>query len=217
MQETSVLLTLTAVFAVALVSPGPDVALVVRTALHQGRRAGLLSALGLACGILVHGTLVLAGVSVLLGRSPLLFGLLQLLGACYLGWLGYGALCAFLRRGASGGLDGTLAPSRLGPWLRGLATNLLNPKALVFFLALLSSLIPADISLAGKVAVASMLFGMGLGWFSLLSVILTQPAMQRRLLRAVPAIDALCGLVFLLVALGIVLSNPWLRSAFTAS
>lgn len=50
MQELSVLLTLAAVFAVALVSPGPDVALVVRTSPHQGRRAGLASALGLACG-----------------------------------------------------------------------------------------------------------------------------------------------------------------------
>lgn len=47
MQELSVLLTLAAVFAIALVSPGPDVALVVRTSLHQGRRAGLASALGL--------------------------------------------------------------------------------------------------------------------------------------------------------------------------
>ncbi|HCW0534344.1 LysE family transporter, partial [Pseudomonas aeruginosa] len=56
MQELSVLLTLAAVFAVALVSPGPDVALVVRTSLHQGRRAGLASALGLACGILLHTT-----------------------------------------------------------------------------------------------------------------------------------------------------------------
>ncbi|WP_258056727.1 LysE family translocator, partial [Pseudomonas aeruginosa] len=75
MQELSVLLTLAAVFAVALVSPGPDVALVVRTSLHQGRRAGLASALGLACGILLHTTLVLTGVSLLLSRTPVLFAL----------------------------------------------------------------------------------------------------------------------------------------------
>lgn len=77
MQELSVLLTLAAVFAVALVSPGPDVALVVRTSLHQGRRAGLASALGLACGILLHTTLVLTGVSLLLSRTPVLFAILQ--------------------------------------------------------------------------------------------------------------------------------------------
>ncbi len=112
MQEVHVLLMLTAVFAIALVSPGPDVALVVRTSLHQGRRAGVLSALGLACGILVHGTLVLTGVSLLLSRSPLLFAsALQLVGAFYLGWLGIGALRAWLRKrgdGQQGRLDGEL-------------------------------------------------------------------------------------------------------------
>ncbi|MBH3435919.1 LysE family translocator [Pseudomonas citronellolis] len=203
MQEAHVLLTLTAVFAVALVSPGPDVALVVRTALHQGRRAGVLSALGLACG-----TLVLTGVSLLLRHSPVLFGLLQGAGALYLGWLGIGALRAWSRRsaGGAGRLDGELPASPLGPWLRGLATNLFNPKALVFFLALLSSLIPLDMSAPGKLAVAAMLFCTGFAWFSLLSVTLTRPALQQRLLRAVPVIDGACGLVFLLVAGGIALS-----------
>ncbi|MDE3736666.1 LysE family translocator [Pseudomonas resinovorans] len=206
MQETSVLLSLVAVFAVALVSPGPDVALVVRTAVHQGRRAGLLSALGLACGILVHGTLVLTGVALLLSRSPLLFDLLQLLGASYLGWLGVGAVRSWFQRGegANGRLASALPPSALGPWLRGLATNLFNPKALVFFLALLSGLIPADMSVAGKLGAAGILFGMGLAWFSVLGLALTRGSAQQRLLRVAPVIDLACGLVFLLVALAIV-------------
>ena len=206
MQETSVLLSLAAVFAAALVSPGPDVALVVRTAMHQGRRAGLLSALGLACGILVHGTLVLTGVALLVSRSPVLFDLLQLIGASYLGWLGVGAVRAWFRRGQGGGgrFEGALSPSALGPWLRGLATNLFNPKALVFFLALLSGLIPADMSVAGKLGAAAILFGMGLVWFSGLGLLLTRGSNQQRLLRAAPTIDLVCGLVFLLVALGLV-------------
>lgn len=204
MQETSVLLSLAAVFAVALVSPGPDVALVVRTAVHQGRRAGLLSALGLACGILVHGTLVLTGVVLLVSRSPVLFDLLQLAGASYLGWLGVGAVRAWFRRGQGGGtLEGALSPSALGPWLRGLATNLFNPKALVFFLALLSGLIPTDMSVAGKLGAAAILFGMGLVWFSALGLVLTRERNQQLLLRAAPTIDLACGLVFLLVALGL--------------
>ncbi|MDH4492026.1 LysE family translocator, partial [Pseudomonas aeruginosa] len=176
MQELSVLLTLAAVFAIALVSPGPDVALVVRTSLHQGRRAGLASALGLACGILLHTTLVLTGVSLLLSRTPVLFAILQALGALYLAWLGVGALRGWLRRGDGqpGRLDGALPPSPLGPWLRGVATNLFNPKALVFFIALLGSLIPAQMSLGGKLAVAALLFGMGACWFGLLSLTLTR-------------------------------------------
>ncbi|HFK1853784.1 TPA: LysE family transporter, partial [Pseudomonas aeruginosa] len=88
-------------------------------------------------------------------------------------------------------------------WLRGVATNLFNPKALVFFIALLGSLIPAQMSLGGKLAVAALLFGMGACWFGLLSLTLTRPALQARLLRAVPWLDASCGVVFLLVAAAI--------------
>ncbi|MBH9344785.1 LysE family translocator [Pseudomonas aeruginosa] len=206
MQELSVLLTLAAVFAVALLSPGPDVALVVRTSLHQGRRAGLASALGLACGILLHTTLVLTGVSLLLSRTPVLFAALQAVGALYLAWLGVGALRAWWRRGEGrpGRLAGALPPSPLGPWLRGVATNLFNPKALVFFIALLGSLIPPQMSLGGKLGVAALLFGMGACWFGLLSLTLTRPGLQARLLRAVPWLDGACGVVFLLVALAIV-------------
>lgn len=205
MQETSVLLSLAAVFAVALVSPGPDVALVVRTALHQGQRAGLLSALGLACGILLHGTLVLSGVALLLSRTEWLFDLVQVGGALYLGWLGIGAVRAWWR-GSAGPrrLDGELTPSLFGPWLRGVLTNLGNPKALVFFLALLSSLVPADMSLPGKVACSALLFGLSLFWFSLLGLTLSRPLMRQRLLQVAPTIDFVCGLVFLLVAASIV-------------
>ncbi|MGK4659236.1 LysE family translocator, partial [Pseudomonas aeruginosa] len=112
---------------------------------------------------------------------------------------------AWLRRGDGqpGRLDGALPPSPLGPWLRGVATNLFNPKALVFFIALLGSLIPAQMSLGGKLAVAALLFGMGACWFGLLSLTLTRPALQARLLRAMPWLDAACGVVFLLVAAAI--------------
>ncbi|TRO40830.1 LysE family translocator [Pseudomonas sp. ALS1131] len=205
MQETSVLLSLAAVFAVALISPGPDVALVVRTALYQGQRAGLLSALGLACGILLHGTLVLSGVALLLSRTEWLFGLVQVGGALYLGWLGIGAVKAWWQ-GGSGTLrlDSELVPSAFGPWLRGVLTNLCNPKALVFFLALLSSLVPADMSLPGKVACAGLLFGLSLFWFGLLGMTFSRPLMRQRLLQVAPTIDFLCGLMFLLVAVSIV-------------
>lgn len=101
-------------------------------------------------------------------------------------------------------LDGELTPSLFGPWLRGVLTNLGNPKALVFFLALLSSLVPADMSLPGKVACAALLFGLSLFWFSLLGLILSRPLMRQRLLQVAPIIDFVCGLVFLLVAASIV-------------
>ncbi len=137
MQELSVLLTLAAVFAIALVSPGPDVALVVRTSLHQGRRAGLASALGLACGILLHTTLVLTGVSLLLSRTPVLFAILQALGALYLAWLGV--------QGLRDAWSPPLAAEDAGEQGRnafgaGAAISLSNPKNVVYWGALGSAL-----------------------------------------------------------------------------
>ena len=120
MQELSVLLTLAAVFAIALVSPGPDVALVVRTSLHQGRRAGLASALGLACGILLHTTLVLTGVSLLLSRTPVLFAILQALGALYLAWLGV-ARCAPGCGAATASRAGSTGTAAVAPGAPGCA------------------------------------------------------------------------------------------------
>ena len=79
-------------------------------------------------------------------------------------------------------------------------TNLFNPKALVFFIALLGSLIPAQMSIGGKLAVAALLFGMAACWFGLLSLTLAHSALQVRLPRAVPWLDGACGVVFLLVA-----------------
>ncbi|MCT5864074.1 hypothetical protein LZN12_27830, partial [Pseudomonas aeruginosa] len=83
---------------------------------------------------------------------------------------------------------------------RGLQLQVHRRIALVFFIALLGSLIPAQMSLGGKLAVAALLFGMGACWFGLLSLTLTRPALQARLLRAVPWLDAACGVMFLLVA-----------------
>nr|WP_244292239.1 LysE family transporter [Vibrio cidicii] len=101
MNELTVLLTLASVHFVALMSPGPDVALVVQNASRYGRQTGLFIALGLSVGILLHSLLSLTGVSYLVHQQPLLYTLLQLLGGSYLLYLGIGALRAVLNHKAA--------------------------------------------------------------------------------------------------------------------
>lgn len=79
MNEMSILATLAGgVHFIALLSPGPDVALVVQNATQHGRKTGVMIALGLSCGILVHLILSLSGISYLVKQQPMLFNLLQL-------------------------------------------------------------------------------------------------------------------------------------------
>lgn len=84
MNEMSILATLAGVHFIALLSPGPDVALVVQNATQHGRKTGVMIALGLSCGILVHLILSLSGISYLVKQQPMLFNLLQLAGGSYL-------------------------------------------------------------------------------------------------------------------------------------
>lgn len=200
MNELSILATLAGVHLIGLVSPGPDVALVVQNATQHGRKTGVMIALGLSCGILIHLILSLTGISYLVKQQPFIFNLLQLIGGSYLLYLGIGALRSVLANQASTLSQSTssVLGNKRQAFTKGMMTNLLNPKALVFFISLLSSLIPASMSASGKVSAALILGSISLIWFSCLAWLLTTSAMQQRLQRITRTVDSLCSLVFIL-------------------
>jgi threonine/homoserine/homoserine lactone efflux protein len=127
-----------ALFALAagalIVVPGPAVLFIVARSAHQGRRAGLVSALGVAAGGVVHVAGAVLGFSALLVSSSLAFGAVRWLGAAYLLYLGVKTLRA-------GGDDLVAAAPPPAPHRRllaqGFVVNALNPKTALFFLAFL--------------------------------------------------------------------------------
>lgn len=92
MNETTSLLTLLTVHIIALMSPGPDFALVVQNSGRYGRQTGITIAFGLSLGILLHSILSLTGASFLIHQQPTLFAILQTAGGSYLLWLGIKAV-----------------------------------------------------------------------------------------------------------------------------
>ncbi|WP_290435641.1 LysE family transporter, partial [Aeromonas caviae] len=111
---TSLFLTLGLVHLVALASPGPDFALILRTSLHRPTALGV--ALGIALAILLHATLSLTGISLLIASQPWLFLAVKLVGALYLGWLAISRLMPVRLRVAWSRMAGALpvpyTPSR---------------------------------------------------------------------------------------------------------
>ncbi|QDF75802.1 MULTISPECIES: LysE family translocator [Shewanella] len=213
--QLQLLVSLAIIHTVALASPGPDFALVVKLAAQEHRRTAVAAALGLAVAITGHTLLSLTGVSLIIKSSPTLFMAVQLIGASYLGWMGIGAVRAAVAHWRD---EQKISPTStqghgLGTtqgFIQGVSTNLLNPKALVFFITLFSTLITPEVTLATKVAATVMIFALSLGWFSLIALVLSHPKMQLKMKRATPLINLMTGLLFIFVA-GVILLGALAR------
>lgn len=115
-------------------APGPDNLFVLVQSLTHGWRAGSLVTLGLCTGLGLHVTLAAFGVAAVLGRHPRWFKAVTWFGAAYLVWLGAGAWRSASAVTLAGAAETALSPLRL--YLRGVVMNALNPKVMLFFLAL---------------------------------------------------------------------------------
>jgi threonine/homoserine/homoserine lactone efflux protein len=149
----------------AVLMPGPDMLVVLRTALTAGARAGAWAAAGSAAGNLLWGAATVLGATALLTMSGAAFSALKLAGAAYLGWLGLQALRA-ARRGELLAEDGEAGkpPSAAKAFRRGLASDLANVKVGLFWTAL----VPQFMTSAGSVLLGAMVVTMaGLAFVAL--------------------------------------------------
>ena len=192
-------LTFTLVAAVLTVTPGADTMLVVRNVLRGGRHDGVVTTLGICCGLFVHALLSALGVSIVLTHSAAAFHAIKLAGAGYLIWLGLQSLRTALR--GTGDVAGTVSraatrvPGRRC-FAEGFLSNVLNPKVAVFYLAFLPQFIgPTDPALTRSLLLASIHFVEGMLWLAMLAV--TVDRARRVLLTATVRrmLDGLCGLV----------------------
>lgn len=117
-----------------LLSPGPAVLYILTRSIHQGRSAGVVSALGLGLGNLVQAVAAAAGLSLVLASSATLFNFVKTLGALYLIYLGFRTLRVGNRPEKGDALQSQ--PLRR-VFQEGLVINSLNPKVAIFFLAFL--------------------------------------------------------------------------------
>ncbi|MFZ4516355.1 MAG: LysE family translocator [Acidimicrobiia bacterium] len=188
---------------VALLIPGPDFALVVHSTLTRGRRHGIAATFGIAGGLLVHATLALVGLSAIIYASSVAYTTVRIAGAAYLTFLGVLALRdAFVRRDPAHTSDDTpVEPhAAFGPGRslrKGLLTNLLNAKAILFFVAFLPQFAGSGPGTPQRIFVLGVLqAAMAIVYFSsiTLGVHAAQTWMQRRRTRQI--LDVITGLVF---------------------
>lgn len=191
------------VFFVALMSPGPDFVVAVRNAVLYSRTTGLMTALGFAAGVAIHVGYTLAGLAALIAHSVIAFSILKYAGAAYLFYMGYKAMKS--KGFDAPAIDGTGENKRyLSPFIAfrdGFLTNLLNPKATMFFLAIFSQFVGPETSMHVQALYGATCIVMTGLWFSFVTVVLTGARIKSIFLKASRWIDRVCGV--LLVGLGI--------------
>ncbi len=199
MTELIAVITIT---LLAVISPGPDFAMVTRNSLMLSRRAGVLTALGIGLGVLVHVTYTLVGVGLLIQQSLWLFNAIKLVGAVYLVYLGV----KMLRAKPSGALaDSTVAPlSDMAALRTGFLTNALNPKTTVFIVSLFMQVVRPDTPLAVQIGYGAFISVAHMAWFGLVALCFSAGAVRDRLLAVRHWIDRAFG--GLLVGFGVLLA-----------
>jgi threonine/homoserine/homoserine lactone efflux protein len=191
------LVAFTLAAALLTVTPGLDTALVLRTAAAEGGRRAFAASLGICLGCLAWGALVAVGLGMLLEASELAYLALKWIGASYLLYLGVRLI--FARRSQ---IEAEEPADKANWFLRGLLTNLLNPKVGAFYVSFLPQFIPAGADVPSTtLLLAAIHAALGLAWFALLigatrplAWAMRNPALVRGLDRATGAVLIFFGL-----------------------
>ena len=157
----------------AVVSPGPDTALIVRQVARRGRLSGYYAAFGIGIGVFIHSVLASSGISLLVLSNVNLKFIISLLGGLYLIYIG---ILSFLPR-KNNDDEQNIHEYDTSSFFKGLLTNLLNIKAFIFFISLFTIITN---SLSGIWLFLYPLYFsiMTMLWFCFLSFILTSPQLN---------------------------------------
>ncbi|BBP85384.1 lysine transporter LysE [Pseudomonas sp. Pc102] len=198
-------LTVALIHLLAVASPGPDFAIVVRESVAHGRRAGTWTAIGVGTGIFVHVAYSLLGIGLIVSQSIVAFNALKWLAAAYLLYIGIKALRAKPADPIATEAELT-APERSprGAFVTGFITNGLNPKATLFFLSLFTVVINPHTPLAVQAGYGLYLACATAIWFCLVALLFSQQRVRSGFARMGHWFDRLMGAV--LVGLGVKLA-----------
>jgi len=193
-------LTVASLHLMAVMTPGPDFAVVTKNALVYPRRLALYTSLGIALGIAVHCTYCVLGLAIVISKSIIMFNIIKYLGAAYLVYLGVKIWLPHKKLIASSTTDTKISPT-ISTWQalkEGFLCNLLNPKATLFTLGLFTLAIRPDMAWWEKSFFGIWMVVITFLWFAFISTVITNPSVRAKILRAQPIITKIMG-VFLII------------------
>ncbi len=192
----------------AVISPGPDFAMVSKISLLKGRQAGILCAFGISAAISVHLAYTLLGLGIIFAKNVWVLNALRYFGAAYLIWLGVSALWPDIksrlfkhRSLPSHSSKAEVISNSHSAFWSGFACNALNPKTMLFIVSLFSQVISSKTSLFMELSYGAYIALIHFIWFAIVSTLLTTPKIQQKSTFLKDWIERVAGV--LLMGLGI--------------
>lgn len=200
-------LTIASVHLLAVASPGPDFAIVLKHSISFGRRAAIITSIGVGFAILIHVAYSLLGIGILIKTTPMLFQLFSYIAAAYLLYLGWGAIRSPEPNKQNSGdfQKTTLIISDKKAFIVGFLTNGLNPKATLFFLSVFAVAVSPETP-----NVIKLVYGVYLAvatgiWFCVLSLFLSSKKVSQFIGEKGYWFDRVMGVVLILLAIKLVM------------
>jgi threonine/homoserine/homoserine lactone efflux protein len=200
-------LTIASVHLLAVASPGPDFAIVLKHSISFGRRAAIITSIGIGVGILIHVAYSLLGIGILIKTTPLLFQAFSYVAAAYLLFLGWGSI-----RSPAPKISNNVEVEKVvqlitdtKAFMVGFLTNGLNPKATLFFLSVFAVAVSVDTPNVVKLAYGLYLALATGAWFCVLSLFLSSKKVSQFIGKKGYWFDRGMGVVLILLAIRLVL------------
>ncbi|MEP1446896.1 MAG: LysE family translocator [Paraglaciecola sp.] len=200
-------LTIASVHLLAVASPGPDFAIVLKHSISFGRRAAIMTSIGVGVAILIHVAYSLLGIGILIKTTPVLFQIFSYVAAAYLLYLGWGAIRSpapdSLAETQENKQNSVISDKRA--FVVGVLTNGLNPKATLFFLSVFAVAVSPETPNIIKLGYGLYLaFATGV-WFCVLSFFLSSKKVTRFIGKKGYWFDRVMGIVLILLAIKLVM------------
>lgn len=190
-------MTVALVHIVALMSPGPDFFFVSQTAVSRSRREAMMGVLGITAGVMVWSGVALLGLHLILEKMAWLHNIIMVGGGLYLCWMGYQMLHGALKKEVVSQEAPQVELARSGrSFMKGLLTNLANPKAIIYFGSVFSLFVGDSVGSIERWGLFVMIALETLAWFSVVASLFALPKMRRGYQRLAKWIDGVAGVLF---------------------
>jgi threonine/homoserine/homoserine lactone efflux protein len=193
------------VHLLGVMSPGPDFFLIVKQSLCQGRKISLLTSMGIGTGVIVHIFFCIFGLGIIISKSDIIFNLIIIAGALYIIYMGIQSVL----------ISVSLIPidynvnekyNSYTAFGKGFLTNILNPKATLFFLSIYTIIINNNPSTYIQLAYGLWMAIATAAWFCFLSIVLTNHKITKKIELFGPKIQKIMGIVLLIIGFKILIT-----------